>query len=191
MDSFWPWFALAAAGALHGMNPAAGWAFGASAERSLPRLLVPIAAGHVASLGIVAAAMPATLMLGVSFDPLVLQVLAGAGLLGIVARHFRRRATREFPSYGCMGLGLWSFIVGTAHGAGWMLVPALAQVCVSGMPGNGLTAPGSLAVALAAVGVHMVAMLATTAAMATGARHASDAVRRILKSRQNQLEEQP
>ncbi|HEX7891538.1 MAG TPA: hypothetical protein VF522_19460 [Ramlibacter sp.] len=51
MDSLWAWLALAGAGALHGMSPAAGWMFVACGARPHDpggwlRLLVPLAAGQ-------------------------------------------------------------------------------------------------------------------------------------------------
>lgn len=75
---------------------------------------------------------------------------------------------------GPVGLALWSFGVATVHGAGLALVPALAPLCggngaaggvASG--GDGLSTP--LLFALAALGVHTLAMLAVTGAMAAAA----------------------
>jgi hypothetical protein len=54
----------------------------------------------------------------------------------------------------------------SAHGAGLMLVPVLIPLCLAGSPARELTAAGSLPIALAAVGVHTVAMLATTGVIA-------------------------
>jgi hypothetical protein len=51
-----------------------------------------------------------------------------------------------------------------------MLVPALASFCSSDMPAREITVSGSLLLGLAAVGVHLAAMLATTAALAAGVR---------------------
>ena len=71
---------------------------------------------------------------------------------------------------GMAGLGLWSFLMASAHGAGLMLVPILlAHGRATRRPGTWPTTPtasGSLAVALAAVGVHTLAMLAVTGAVA-------------------------
>ncbi|RZL89249.1 MAG: hypothetical protein EOP82_20365 [Variovorax sp.] len=69
---------------------------------------------------------------------------------------------------GHAGLALWSFLMATAHGAGLMLVPALVPLCFAGDPAREITASGSLVLALAAVGVHTAAMLATTGVIATG-----------------------
>ena len=69
---------------------------------------------------------------------------------------------------GHAGIALWSFLMAGAHGAGLMLLPALASLCLAGNPARELTASGSLPVAAAAVGVHMAAMLVTTGVLATG-----------------------
>jgi hypothetical protein len=82
MASLWPWLAVAGLGALHGLNPATGWALAAargirSHDGALAlRALAPIAAGHAASVVLVAAAVA----LGLALDRQVLQVAAG-GLL--------------------------------------------------------------------------------------------------------------
>jgi hypothetical protein len=176
----WPWLVVALTGALHGANPVTGWAWAAWSTRGdakarlLPRL-APIAAGHLASLAVIAIAVPAALRLGMEFDPLLPQGVAAVLLLLLVAHHVRHR--REGTRTGHAGLTLWSFIVGIAHGAGWMLVPAIVPLCGSGLPAREITASGSLALALAAVALHMAAMLATAAAMAAGTQHALGALR--------------
>jgi hypothetical protein len=60
---------------------------------------------------------------------------------------------------GHAGLALWSFMMSTAHGAGLMLVPALIPLCIGNAPAREITASGSLMLALAAIGVHIGAML--------------------------------
>lgn len=169
MDSLWPWIAVAALGALHGVNPAGGWPMAAVrgvCARSIAealRALWPIAAGHLVSVALVAG----MLALGPGLPPTLLQWLAGALLLVHVIVHWRRRTrpTRHAPVPGA-GLALWSFIVSTSHGAGLMLVPALVPLCLGDGPARVITAGGSLAMGLAAVGVHMAAMLVATAVMA-------------------------
>jgi hypothetical protein len=169
MDSLWPWIALAAAGALHGINPAGGWPMAAvrgvrarSVAAAL-RALWPIAAGHLVSVALVAG----TLALGLGLSSRLLQWLAGALLLVHVIVHWRRRTrpASHAPAPGT-GLALWSFIVSTSHGAGLMLVPALVPLCLGDGPAREITAGGSLATGLAAVGVHMAAMLVAMAVMA-------------------------
>ena len=177
MGSVWPWFAVAAAGALHGMNPATGWAFGAWAGRDgtsrVPWALAAIAAGHAGSVILVAAAVPLALEMGLQFRPVLAQALAGGLLLALAVRHLRKPhvCIAGLPTGGA-AIALWSFIVGMAHGAGWMLVPAFVPICAGDTAVREITATGSLVLALAALGVHLAAMLATTAAMSLGARWA-------------------
>jgi hypothetical protein len=177
MTSLWPWFAVAAAGALHGLNPATGWAFGAWGARDgksrVPWALAAIAAGHAGSVILVAAAVPLALQLGLQFRPVLAQVLAGGLLLVLAVRHFHKphACIAGLPTGGT-AIALWSFIVGTAHGAGWMLVPAFVPICSGDMAVRQITTSGSLLLALTALGVHMSAMLVTTAVMSLGARWA-------------------
>src|SRR3954468_1757969 len=171
MASLWPWFAVAAAGALHGLNPATGWAIGAWGARDgmsrVPWALAAIAAGHAGSVILVAAAVPLALQLGLQFRPVLAQAVAGALLLVLAVRRLRgpRACIAGLPAGGA-AIALWSFIVGTAYGAGWMLVPALVPLCVGDAAVRQITAGGSLLLALAALGVHMSAMLVVTATMA-------------------------
>ena len=174
-ESLWPWLAVAAAGALHGLNPLTGWALAAwrpalgTQARPL-RLLWPIAAGQVGAVLAVACAVPLALRWGFVFEPWALQALAAGLLVLLVLHHFPRAQPGHAAPRRSVALGLWSFVVGIGHGAGWMLVPALASFCASAMPAREITASGSLLLGLAAVGVHLAAMLATAAAMAAGVR---------------------
>jgi hypothetical protein len=192
MASLWPWLAVAGVGALHGLNPATGWILAAACgvqardRAQALRALVPIAAGHATSVALVAAAAA----LGPSIDRGVLQVVAG-GLLAIVATvhlsgrtdkpaQVRVRARVRLPA-GHVALALWSFMMSTAHGAGLMLVPALVPLCLADAPAREITASGSLALALTAVGVHTAAMLAVTGVIASGVCSGLDAVTRLLR----------
>jgi hypothetical protein len=85
-------------------------------------------------------------------------VLIGWAAWLVVSGH--RHRVRFGMTTGMVGLGAWSFLMASAHGAGLMLVPVLIPLCLSSSPARELTASGSLPVALAAVGVHMAAMLA-------------------------------
>jgi hypothetical protein len=170
MASLWPWLAVAGLGALHGLNPAAGWMFAAAwGVRSRDRAralwaLVPIACGHVGSVALVSAGV----VFGLSLDRVLLQALA-AGLFVVFAIvHLSGRTPRlaRAPA-GHAGLALWSFMMSTAHGAGLMLVPALIPLCMEDASAREITASGSLMLALAAVGVHTAVMLAVTGVIAT------------------------
>lgn len=176
MDSLWPsWLAIAGVGALHGLNPATGWALAAAwGVRSQGRMqalraLVPIGLGHIASVALVAVAVA----LGRPLDRGVLLALAGALLFASALAHLlggRVLGLRMRARAGHAALALWSFMVSSLHGAGLMLVPALVPLCLgtdaSALGKSG--ASGPLALALAAVGVHAAAMLAVTGLMAAG-----------------------
>jgi hypothetical protein len=66
---------------------------------------------------------------------------------------------------GLSGLAAWSFLMATAHGAGLMLWPALMHTCFSGGAGETGQA-GLVAVTLAGVAIHTLAMAATTTIIA-------------------------
>ena len=172
MAALWPWLAVAGVGALHGLNPASGWMFAAAwglraRERSqVLRALLPLALGHLISVALVAGVVA----LGLAVDRVVLQALAGGLLIVVVLLRLSGLTIRWVPvPTGHLGLALWSFIMSTAHGAGMMLVPALIPLCIGNDPAREITASGSLALALAAVGVHTVAMLLVAGAAALGA----------------------
>jgi len=175
VQTLWPWLVVAGLGALHGLSPANGWMFaaacgvrardGTQALRALP----PIALGHVASIAVVACAF--ALGMGLSMDPVLVRRLAGALLVGLAACRLLRGAghcARGSTPSSHLGIALWSFLMATSHGTGLMLVPALVPLCLGADPAREITASGSLALALAAVGVHMAMMLATTGAIASG-----------------------
>lgn len=173
-----PWLAVAGAGALHGLNPCSGWALAAAcrhpgegpASHAL-QTLGPLALGHLTSVGLVAglAAAGWAPALQPGLPGLAMVGLAGLPLVGLASRPAGagRRA-----GAGRLGLALWSFGVATAQGSGLMLLPALLPLCLAGSPAREITASGSLGLALAAVGLHLAAMLATAAA-ATGMAGAS------------------
>lgn len=188
MDTLWPWLAMAGMGALHGLNPAAGWACAAAWSlrpgdgRAQPlRALLPIAVGHAASVALVVAAV----MWGWSLPRTVLQALAGGLLVAAVVLHLWRRTPRAVrATAGHAGLALGSFIMSMLHGAGLMLVPALAPLCLdSGAAGQGMGTSGPLLLACAAAAVHMAAMLAVTGLMAVGACRGVGAGLRMLRQR--------
>jgi hypothetical protein len=164
-----PWLAVAGLGALHGLNPATGWILAAASglqqgdRRRALRALAPIAAGHAASVALVAAGVVA----GLSMDRLLVQALAGGLLVIVVLAHLSGgMAGRSRAPAGHAGLALWSFMVSTGHGAGAMLVPALVPLCVGNTSVPGIAASEPLALALAMAGVHAAAMLAVTGAVA-------------------------
>lgn len=172
MTEISPWLALAGLGAFHGVNPAMGWLFAVAlglhrqSRRVVWLSLIPIAVGHAISIAAVAAAV---LMLGLVVDRRVVDSLAGAALLGwatYYALYGHRHRARIGMRAGVTGLGLWSFLMATGHGAGLMLIPVMLPLCLPASPPQDAFAMGIVPLSLAAVGVHTGAMLAVTAAMA-------------------------
>ncbi|MET8231743.1 hypothetical protein ABZS77_13850 [Micromonospora sp. NPDC005298] len=163
---------LAALGAFHGLNPAMGWLFAVARglqERSpsaLLRSLPPIAAGHLASVGIVAALVTATRSVTASTALAVAGgvLLVAFGLWRLLSeRHFRWAGMRLSAAQ----LAGWSFLMSSAHGAGLMLLPVLVAEPVSGgHSGHLAAAPVGALSGLAAAGVHTVAMLGTALVIA-------------------------
>lgn len=194
MSSLWPWLGVAGVGALHGLNPATGWMLAAawgvrSRDRAQAlRALVPIAAGHAASVALVAGAV----VFGLAMDRFALQVLAGGLLTASAVVHLSGRTPKvaRAPA-GHAGLALWSFMMSTAHGAGLMLVPALIPLCAGDASVLEMTASGPLTLALAAVGVHTAAMLAVTGVVASGVCRGFDAGVRLLGGRKREPPEAP
>jgi hypothetical protein len=128
--------------------------------------LVPIAIGHTLSIAIVAGAF---VIAGILFDDRLVQLGAGLLLIGWAVYHQlhgHRHHIRVGMRTGQLGLMLWSFLMATAHGAGLMLLPALMPLCLSASPVAEITASGSTPVVLAAVGLHMLAMLGLTGLVA-------------------------
>ena len=170
MTSVWPWLVLAGLGAFHGLNPAMGWLFAVALglhrrSRAVVLLaLLPIAIGHLASVALVVALFLAS---GFVLDPGTLSRLAGVILIGWAAYHAtwgHRHRVRFGMQASLVGLGAWSFLMATAHGAGLMLIPALMPMCFA--PQQPVSLPYSAGIAIAGVLVHSAAMLATTAAIA-------------------------
>ena len=107
--------------------------------------LAPILIGHAVSIGVV---LYAAIALGFFFDERLLMKAGGLVLIGWAGRHFlyghRHRVRVGMVQTGLVGLGFWSLLMATAHGAGLMMLPAALPLCLSGGPGAELTASGSL-----------------------------------------------
>jgi hypothetical protein len=151
------------------MNPAMGWLFAVAlglhrqSRRIVATAWAPIAFGHAASVALV---LLAVLSLGVVLDPRILGKVGGGLLLGWALWHGlrgHRQRLRVGMQTGMAGLALWSFLMSSAHGAGLMLVPIALPLCLSEAPPGASMASGSILVAMAAIGVHTAAMLATIA----------------------------
>jgi hypothetical protein len=172
MTDAWPWLTFAVLGAFHGLNPAMGWLFAVALglhrqSRAIVMVsLIPIAVGHAASIAVVAGLLVAA---GYLVPHHAVRIGSGLLLLGWAVYHWRfghRHRVRFGMQVGLWGLAAWSFLMATAHGAGLMLWPALMASCVStASSGANLDVP--LTAALAGVGFHTLAMLVTTASVAT------------------------
>ncbi|SDY94884.1 hypothetical protein SAMN05444365_104273 [Micromonospora pattaloongensis] len=172
----WPQLAaLAALGAFHGINPAMGWLFAVArgmqegGRAALLRSLPPIAAGHAASVALVASLVTATRSAGAGTAVAVGGgvLLVGFGLWRLLSeRHFRWVGMRlTLPQ-----LAGWSFLMSSAHGAGLMLLPLLAAAPPpghhAGHAGHLAAAPAGAWEGLGAAGVHTAAMFGTAALLA-------------------------
>jgi hypothetical protein len=160
------WAALVALGVYHGLNPATGWLFAVAFAlqeqdaRAVWRALVPVTAGHAASL----LAVAAVVLLGWAVLPLAFLrwgcagalVLVGAWRLSRYARHPRWVGMRASGQ----DLVVWSFLMATSHGAGLMLAPFLLHLSASHHVPAGVGVPWVLA-----LGVHTAAMLGTMSAL--------------------------
>jgi hypothetical protein len=147
-----------------------GWPLAVSAglmEKSSHALLAalwPLTAGHLLAMLVVLLpfALLATLVewhhqiqMGASL------LVIGFGIFRFVDRRHPRALARIRPTQ----LGLWSFAVAIAHGAGLMLVPIYLGLCQASDIDNGHEAAGilinaSLGMALLVAVVHATAMIA-------------------------------
>jgi len=169
MVDSWPPLVLAGLGAFHGLNPAMGWLFAVALglhrqSRTIVFVsLLPIAAGHAFSIATVAGLLAAT---GYLLPHNLVRIGTGVLVLGWAAYHWRfghRHRVRFGMQTGLWGLAIWSFLMATAHGAGVMLWPALMPLC---FPGVGEISTGPVAAIFIGVGIHTLAMVATTAIVA-------------------------
>jgi hypothetical protein len=165
------WAMLIALGAFHGINPGMGWLFAVALgmqERrrgAVVRALVPLGIGHALA---VAAAVGAALAIGATI-PLswlrwpIAGILISLGVLRLFRHRHRRWAGMRVSM---SGLGLWSFLMATAHGAGLMVVPVFVGMSMASDSGHAHHMPAASAgvgIALLATGVHAVGYLAVTA----------------------------
>ena len=161
-------------GAYHGINPGMGWLFAvalgmqAGDARGVWRALPPIALGHALAVGVILAAAALAQML----IPLATLKIGVACCLATLGGY--RLWRHRHPRFGGMRVGfhdltLWSFLMASAHGAGFMVLPFLmampADVLASGHSHAGhaaalSTVPSAGAIALA---IHTGAYLATMA----------------------------
>jgi len=166
---------VALLGAYHGINPGMGWLFAVAlgmqqgSARGVWRALPPIVLGHGLAVGVVLA-VAAAAQLVVPLDTLrivVASILIAFGLY----RLWRHR----HPRYGGMQVGfrdltIWSFLMASAHGAGFMVLPLVMGTSAdlhAATAGHAHAATGAAGWPLSiALGVHTLTYLAVTALIA-------------------------
>ena len=174
MDAAWTsaglWLAVVASGLYHGVNPGMGWPLAVSAgliERSshaLVAALWPLTVGHLLAIFVVL--LPFALLIAVAEWQQQIQV--GASLLVMtfgIFRFINRRHPQVLARIRPTQLGLWSFAVAIAHGAGLMLVPFYLGLCrVAELDSDHQAASAlisaDLGMAVLVSAVHSVAMIA-------------------------------
>ena len=163
------WLAVVASGLYHGANPGMGWPLAVSAglmEKS-PRALVaalwPLTVGHLLAMFVVI--LPFALLIALVEWRQEIQISASLLVIGFgLFRFVNRRHPRALARIRPMQLGLWSFIVAIAHGAGLMLVPIYLGLCRGANLDKGHAAAGALinanlGIAVIVSVVHSVAMI--------------------------------
>ena len=165
----WLWLAVVASGLYHGVNPGMGWPLAVSAgmiERSsqaLAAALWPLTVGHLLAMLVVI--LPFALLLVIVEWQHQIQIGASLLVIGFgVFRLVNRRHPRVLARIRPTQLGLWSFAVAIAHGAGLMLVPIYLGLCRAADLDTGHEAAGALinanlAMAVLVSAVHSVAMI--------------------------------
>jgi hypothetical protein len=146
-----------------------GWPLAVSAglmerrSRALVRALWPLVVGHLLAMLLVILPFAALVAL-VEWQ---WQIQTGASLLVIgfgIFRLINRRHPRTLARIRPTQLGLWSFAVAIAHGAGLMLVPIYLGLCTAADLDTGHEAAGALinahlGMAVLVSVVHSVAMI--------------------------------
>ncbi len=160
------WLSMLFLGAFHGINPGMGWLFAVAlgmqqgSARGVWRALPPIALGHALAVGVVVLVVG---LVGLAVPVASLNVLIALMLMTLgVYRLCRHR----HPRFGgmqvrCCDLVVWSFLMASAHGAGFMVLPFVmstpATVAAAGHDHAHHMAAASLNVAAGSVGLHTLA----------------------------------
>ena len=174
MNGGWSWPTLFLLGAYHGINPGMGWLFAVAlgmqenSARAVVRSLVPISVGHALAIGVVIG-LAGLLRIVLPLNYLKVVIAAALVTLGV----YRLVRNRHFRWVGMqVGFGeltLWSFLMASAHGAGFMVLPV-----VMGLPPLSIAAGHHMHTAgfqdpltgLAATLVHTLGYLTFTALIA-------------------------
>jgi len=167
------WHGVWLLGVYHGINPGMGWLFAVAlgmqqgSARGVWRALPPIALGHACSVGaVLALAAVAQTVIPVTTARIAVAII-------LLAFGGYRLWRHRHPVFGGMLVGfrdltIWSFLMASAHGAGFMVLPLVMPAeGVPPMPGH-LHAPSVVSnwPLSAALGIHTAAYLAVTALIA-------------------------
>lgn len=170
------WLAVVASGLYHGVNPGMGWPLALSAglmeksPRALAAALWPLSIGHL--LAILLVILPFSLLMALAEWQRAIRIVASLLVIGFgVFRFVNRRHPRMLARIRPTQLGLWSFAVAIAHGAGLMLVPIYLGLCRAADLDAGHAAAGALidanlGMAVLVSTVHSVAMIAAGGSIA-------------------------
>jgi hypothetical protein len=164
------WLAVVASGLYHGMSPGMGWPLAVSAglieknSHALMAALWALTFGHLLAMFVVI--LPFALLVAILEWQQQIQIGASLLVIGFgIFRLINRRHPRVLARIRPTQLGLWSFVVAIAHGAGLMLVPIYLGLCRAADLDKGHEAAGALmnanlGMAVAVSVVHSVAMIA-------------------------------
>jgi hypothetical protein len=164
------WLAVVASGLYHGVNPGMGWPLAVSAglmernSRALVLALWPLTVGHLLAMFVVI--LPFALLVALVEWQQPIQIGASLLVIGFgIFRFVNTRHPRVLARIRPTQLGLWSFAVAIAHGAGLMLVPIYLGLCRAADLNGGHEAAAALidanlGMAVLVSVVHSVAMIA-------------------------------
>src|SRR5262249_5129946 len=146
-----------------------GWPLAVSAGlmQGSPRVLFaalwPLSVGHL--LALLLMFLPFAMLLAIVQWQHPIQIAAGLLVIGFgLFRLLQRRHPRALARIPATQLGLWSFAIAIAHGAGLMLVPIYLGLCAMPVTGRDMAGPAveaNLGTAALVAVVHVVAMIAT------------------------------
>jgi len=170
------WLAVVASGLYHGVNPGMGWPLAVSAglmdrsSHALVAALGPLTVGHLLAMLVVI--LPFSLLVALVQWQREIQIGASLLVIGFgIFLFINRRHPRVLARIPPTQLGLWSFAVAIAHGAGLMLVPIYLGLCRAADLNSGHDAAGALVnadlgMAVLVAVVHSVTMIAAGGSLA-------------------------
>ena len=164
------WEAMVALGAYHGINPGMGWLFAVAlgmqqgSARGVWRALPPIALGHAMAVGLVllAAALAGLIVPHETMRVIIAGMLMTLGLYRLW-RHRHPRYAGMQVTFGT--LTIWSFLMASAHGAGFMVLPFVMRM------------PGAVSAATVEHAGHLAAATGSRGCSHAGVSGGDDAVR--------------